>query len=176
MSTMTNIRPLIAKVVRDMLETEDTILDVETVYERLTGDHGDDIFESERELARIAVKQKIKSHLRTAHSVGDSESDKQLSLLSNDAPAALAVKLPSGGFGYVPLRAASIEDVKAATANKVKNIKNASAALERWERYTRPILRIMKQQGVPFGTAEQVHSERLAAKPKRKPKKAAASA
>lgn len=58
MSTMINIGPMIARVTRDMLEAQNAIIDVESVYAKLTELYSDEIFESEGMLAQIAVKQK----------------------------------------------------------------------------------------------------------------------
>lgn len=167
MSTMINLRPLIAKTVRDLLESQDTILDVDSVYAELVTVYGDEIFESERELARIAVRQKIKSHLKSAHSADARTDGEQTTLLPDTAPAALAIRMPDGGYGYVPLRAASVADVEAATKNKIKNIDAAQASLKKWREFIKPIVRLMKRDGITFGEAE---AKAATAKPRRKRK------
>jgi hypothetical protein len=155
---------MIAKVIREMQDEEGVILDVDTVYKRLSDVYGDDVFQSERMLAQIAVRQKIKSHLKNAYSINGDDSG-QLQLIKDDAPAALAVKQPGGGYAYVPLRVAGIQDLDAATKAKVDNIKNAQASLRRWEKSVKPIRAVMEAEGVTFGEAQKMIADRTAATP-----------
>ncbi len=173
MSTMINLGPMIAKVARDMLEEQNSIIDIEGVYAKLLETYSDEIFESERMLAQIAVRQKIKSHLKSAHSInGDGEID-QLRLLRDDAPATLSVKMPEGGYAYVPLLMASVDHLDAATAAKKQNIKNASASLKRWEKATDPIRKIMVERAISFGEAKKLFDEKP--KPVKAPRRKKAS-
>lgn len=168
MSTMINLGPMIAKVARDMLEAQNAIIDVEGVYAKLSELYSDQIFESERMLAQIAVKQKIKSHLKTAHSVNGDEGADQLRLLKDDAPATLSVRMQDGGYAYVPLLMASVEHLDSATNAKKQNIKHANAALKRWEKATSPIRKIMIERKTSFGAAKKLFDEQP--KPKLKAK------
>jgi len=172
MSTMINIGPMIAKITRDMLDEQGTILDVESVYARMINHYGDQIFESERMLAQVAVKAKIKSHLKNAHSInGDDEGD-QLKLLKDDAPATLAVKQDGGGYAYIPLRMASVADLDAATKSKKDNIKNAKAALRRWERSIKPIRGIMIEQKISFPEAQKLAADQAESETEKRKRKA----
>jgi hypothetical protein len=168
MSATINLSPLIGKVIRDLIEQDAKSLDIETVYTRLNEVYGDDIFQSERMLAQIAVRGKIKAHLKSAFSINGEEGDDQLRLLKEDAPAALAVKQPGGGFAYVPLRMAGIQDVDAATKSKRDNIKNARASLKRWEDAVKPVRAVMQERGVTFGEAQKLLAEQQKTKPTRK--------
>lgn len=159
MSTMINIGPMIAKVARDMLEAEDVVLDIDSVYAKLLELYSDQIFESERMLAQIAVRQKIRAHIRSAHSINGDANDDQLRLLKDDAPATLSVKLPEGGYAYVPLRMASVGHLDSATLAKKENIKHANAALKRWHTATDPIRKIMVEQSISFGEAKKILDE-----------------
>ena len=172
MSTMINIGPMIAKVIRDMLLDEAAILDVDSVYHQLIATKGAEVFQSERMLAEVAVRKKIKSHLKNAHSI-NSDDGLQLSLIKDDAPAALAVKQPEGGYAYVPLRLAGLADLDAATRAKEENIKNARAALKRWEKTIKPIRELMESEKITLGEAQKILSERQAEKPPAKAKKKA---
>lgn len=154
MSNLINIGPLIAKITRDMLDQQDTMLDVDSVYTKLEADHGDAIFESAQLLATRSIKQTIKAHIKNAHSMGG-EDDRQGDLLK-DEPAAVAVKQPNGGYGYVPLRAAGVDAIEAATKSKERNIANAEASYERWLKFTQPIVAIMKERNVSFGVAQKI--------------------
>ncbi|MGB3814043.1 MAG: hypothetical protein WA950_12530 [Shinella sp.] len=172
MSTLINIGPMIAKVIRDMLTEQGAILDVDSVYAQLIATKGVEVFQSERMLAEVAVRRKIKSHLKHAHSI-NSDDGIQLSLIKDDAPATLAVKQPEGGYAYVPLRLAALADLDAATHAKEENIKNARAALKRWEKTIKPIRELMEAENVTFGEAQKILSDRQAAKPPAKAKKKA---
>lgn len=174
MSTMINLGPMIAKVARDMLEEQNTIIDIEGVYAKLIETYGNQIFESERMLAQVAIRQKIKSHLRSAISVNGDEGADQLRLLKDDAPATLSVKMAEGGYAYVPLLMASVEHLDAATAAKKENIKHASAALKRWEKTIDPIRKLMVEKKVSFGEAKKLFDEQpKAAKAPKRARKAA---
>lgn len=165
MSNLINLGPLITKIARDMLEQEDKMLDVDSVYAKLEAEHGDAIFESAQLLATRSIKQSIKAHIKNAHSIGG-EDERQGSLLK-DEPAAVAVKQPDGGYGYIPLRAAGVDAIEAATQSKERNIANAKASYDRWTKFTQPILAIMKEQNVSFGVAQKIAGEQPA-KPEKK--------
>lgn len=170
MSTMINIGPMIAKVIRDMLNEQGTILDIDSVYNKLISMNGADVFQSERMLAEVAVRQKIKSHLKNAHSINNDDNG-QLSLIKEDAPAALAIKQPGGSYSYVPLRLAGLDDLDAATKAKKENIKHAQASLKRWEKSIEPIRSIMEEEKVSFGEAQKMAADRAKAEPQVKEKR-----
>lgn len=160
MSTLINISPFISKVISDMLNEQGVELDVDSVYARLTAIYGDAIYEASSMFVEIAVRAKIKSHLRTAYSVNGEDDDAQLKLIKEDAPATIAVRQPDGRYVYVPLSTARPEDFRSATAAKVRNIENARAALDKWEGFIEPILAIMETEGVSFLEAQKVAADR----------------
>lgn len=164
MSQMINIGPMISKVITDMVAEQDNILDVDSVYTALMQAYGGEIFRSERMLAEVAVRQKIKAHLRSAHSINGNDEDAQLSLIGKDKPSTIAVKRQDGGYAYVPLRMASVADLDAATRAKRENIRNVQAALKRWEEVIEPIRAIMESEGVSYGDAARRVAERAEAK------------
>lgn len=166
MSTMINVGPMIAKIARDLLEGGTSVLSVDSVYDRLMAVYGDDIYSSEKRLAEVAVRQKIKAHLKNAQSVNVSESPAQLTLLKDGAPATLAIRQDGGDYAYVPLGMASLVDIDAATRAKQENIANARAALKRWERAIKPVRSIMEERAVSFGQARAILDASDTEKPK----------
>lgn len=160
MSTLINISPFISKVISDMLNEQGVVLDVDSVYSRLTAIYGDAIYEASPMFVEIAVRAKIKSHLRNAYSVNGEDDDAQLKLIKDDAPATISVRQPDGRYVYVPLSAAKPDDFRAATAAKVRNIEHAQAALDKWEGFIEPILAIMDAEKVSFLEAQKLAIER----------------
>lgn len=175
MSMTINIGPMIAKVVRDLATSENMILDVDAVYDRMTSQYGDDLFQSERLLAQVAIRQKIKAHLKSAFSVnGDVDGGDQLRLLKDDVPAALAVKQADGGYTYVPLRLATLDDLDAVTKSKAENVKNVQASLKRWNKTTKPIRSlIMDGKASTVGEAQKILAEQPKAQTKERKSKVA---
>lgn len=159
MSTMINIAPMVAKVVQDMLSEQGARLDVDSVYKRLDALHGDEIYAAAKMLAEVAIRAKIKRHLKNSHIEGSADDAGQTSLLT-DAPATIAVKQADGGFVYVPLRLATVEDIDGATRLRADNIANVQKAYDKWERQIMPIRTIMATENVSYPEAERLYLER----------------
>lgn len=158
MSSTLNISPKIAKAVADLGTEQGALLEVETVYLKMIELYGDEIFQSERYLAQIAVKQKIKSFLR--NSFKDDDQDDLFDRAKAGTPATLSVRQADGHYAYVPMKFASSSDLDAAFEERQRNIDNAVAALTKLKEQTSPIKAIMDAQGVTYGEAERILFER----------------
>lgn len=164
MSTMINIGPMVAKVIQDMLDEQGTRLDVDSVYKRLDAQHGDEIYSAAKMLAEVAIRAKIKAHLKSSHSINAGADEEQIPLLG-DAPTTIAVKQADGGFVYVPLRLATVDEIDAATKLRADNIANVQKAFDKWESRMRPIREVMDAEKVNYGEAERILFEREKQKP-----------
>lgn len=128
MSTTLNINPKIARAISELNTEQGALLEVETVYSKMIEMFGQEIFQSERYLAQIAVKQKIKAFLR--NSFKDDDQDDLFDRPKGGTPATLSVRQSDGHYAYVPMKFASSADLEAAFDERQRNIENASEALK----------------------------------------------
>lgn len=154
MSLTLNINPKIARAVSELGSEQGALLEVETVYSKMIELYGDEIFQSERYLAQIAVKQKIKSFLR--NSFKDDDQDDLFDRPKAGTPATLSVRQADGHYAYVPMKFAVSSDLEAAFEERQRNIDNAIAALAKLKEQTSPVKAIMDANGVPYGEAERI--------------------
>lgn len=160
MSTMINIGPMVSKVIQDMLVEQGSRLDVDSVYKRLDALHGDEIYAAAKMLAEVAIRSKIKAHLKNSHSVNAALDEDQMPLLNDVGSTTIAVKQADGGFVYVPLRLATVEDIDGATRLRAENIANVQKAYDKWEKQIMPIRMIMANEAVSYPEAERLYAER----------------
>jgi len=156
MSTKSAITPLLGEVIRRMLIEDGAILDVEGVYKRLEAEHGSELYSAARQLAEVAIRGKIKTHLKNSHALSQANPNQQASFLDDDAPATLAIRRQDGSFAYVPLRMASLQHIEAATQLRRDNIANVQNSFERWQANTQPVVEIMRKNNVIYGEAEKI--------------------
>lgn len=154
MSLTLNLTPKIAKAAAELNKEQGALLEVEPIYTKLVELYGDEIFQFERYLAQIAVKQKIKAFIRNSFKIEDE--DDLFSGEKGETPGTLSVRQADGRYAYVPMKAAVSSDLDAAFDERQRNIDNAVAALNKLKDRTSAAKAIMDKEGVTYGEAEKI--------------------